>query len=167
MPNFVAADKVETNLPSLFCIPHFGNNRRTGGQVRPLDSMPPLHTREAKQPRHGGAAPTSNHPRPPRLPSRVRAIARSCTQLPRAERDPPHFTLLLAISSLMSYQVRARDASATSAVVSVVSNAVTNHPIKFSLNIFGLLLLFFASGFAPSKEALLVSSPRCCGSVAP
>ena len=67
----------------------------------------------------------------------------------------------------MSYQVRARDASATSAVVSVVSNAVTNHPIKFSLNIFGLLLLFFASGFAPSKDALLVSSPRCCSSIAP
>jgi hypothetical protein len=45
----------------------------------------------------------------------------------------------------------------SSLVASVVSYAAKNHPVKFSLNIFGLLLLFFAAGFSPSKEQQLVS----------
>jgi hypothetical protein len=68
---------------------------------------------------------------------------------------------------MSSSQIRSHQRQATggaSLIVSVVSSAAKNHPVKFSLNIFGLLLLFFAAGFAPSREqqqASLVFRPAC------
>jgi hypothetical protein len=42
----------------------------------------------------------------------------------------------------------------TDLIVSAVKSAATNHPVKFGLNILGLLLLFFASGLAPTQDQL-------------
>ncbi len=51
-------------------------------------------------------------------------------------------------------QVRVREQGGTNLIVSVVKSAATNHPVKFGLNIFGLLLLFFATGLAPTQDQL-------------
>jgi hypothetical protein len=57
-------------------------------------------------------------------------------------------------------QLRTNSSQAGGAlIVSTVSGLVHKHPIKFSLNIFGLLLLFFAAGFAPTQDQLKAYHP--------
>jgi hypothetical protein len=64
---------------------------------------------------------------------------------------------------MSNYQVRRddRNQSGSTLVVSAVQSAAKNHPVMFSLNIFGLLLLFFAAGLAPSMQQLQASAAHC------
>jgi hypothetical protein len=62
--------------------------------------------------------------------------------------------------SMSNNQLRANSSQAGGTlIVSTVSGLAHKHPIKFSLNIFGLLLLFFAAGFAPTQDQLKAYQP--------